>query len=74
MPRKGCTPDNVACEAFFGRLKVEFFYVHQWTESTMEQFVDELDAYIRWHNETRIKMSLGGRGPIEYRRDLGIAA
>ncbi|MEX0451806.1 IS3 family transposase, partial [Spiribacter sp. 218] len=31
-------------------------------------------AYIRWYNESRIKMSLGGRSPIEYRRDLGIAA
>jgi transposase InsO family protein/transposase-like protein len=74
MSRKGCTPDNAACEAFFGRLKVEFFYARQWTGTTMEQFIAELDAYIRWYNESRIKMSLGGRSPIEYRRDLGIAA
>ena len=26
MSRKGCTPDNAACEGFFGRLKTEFFY------------------------------------------------
>ena len=74
MSRKGCTPDNAACEAFFGRLKVEFFYARQWTGTTMEQFVAELDAYIRWYNESRIKMSLGGRSPIEYSQNLGIAA
>ncbi|KAF0284745.1 IS3 family transposase [Spiribacter roseus] len=74
MSRKGCTPDNAACEAFFGRLKVEFFYARQWTGTTMEQFIAERDAYVRWYNETRIKMSLGGRSPIEYRQALGIAA
>ena len=73
MSRKGCTPDNAACEAFFGRLKTEFFYPRQWAGVTMEQFMAELDGYIRWYNETRIKMSLGGRSPVEYRQGLGIA-
>ena len=73
MSRKGCTPDNAACEAFFGRLKTEFFYPRQWAGVTMEQFIAELDGYIRWYNETRIKMSLGGRSPVEYRQGLGIA-
>ena len=40
----------------------------------MEQFIAELDAYIRWYDETRFKMSLGGKSPVEYRLDLGIAA
>ena len=26
MSRKGCSPDNAACEGFFGRLKTEWFY------------------------------------------------
>lgn len=25
MSRKGCSPDNAACEGFFGRLKAEWF-------------------------------------------------
>lgn len=33
-----------------------------------------LDAYIRWYNEVRVKISLGSRSPVEYRRKLGIAA
>ena len=74
MSRKGCTSDNAACEAFFGRLKVEFFYSRQWVGVTMEQFIAELDAYIRWYNEGRIKMSLGGRSPVDYRLHLGNVA
>ncbi len=38
------------------------------------QFISTLDAYIRWHNDTRIKDSLGFRSPIEHRRGLGITA
>lgn len=74
MSRKGCTPDNAACEAFFGRLKNEFFYSKLWAGVSTEQFISELNGYIRWYNETRIKMSLGGMSPVEYRQSLGIAA
>jgi hypothetical protein len=34
-----------ACESFFGRLKTELFYPRDWTATTIEQFVKELDAY-----------------------------
>lgn len=74
MSRKGCTPDNAACEGFFGRLKVEFFYPRDWRGVSIESFIAQLDAYILWHNEKRIKQSLGMRSPMEYRADLGIAA
>lgn len=36
--------------------------------------VASVDAYIRWYNEGRIKISLGFRSPIEHRRNLGLAA
>jgi transposase InsO family protein len=74
MSRKGCSPDNAACEGFFGRLKTELFYARDWLSASIENFVAELDAYIRWYNEVRIKMSLGFRSPTEHRRKLGIAA
>ena len=28
---------------------------------------------MHWYNEERIKMSLGGMSPLEYRRSLGLA-
>ncbi|NTG18798.1 IS3 family transposase [Agrobacterium rhizogenes] len=72
MSRKGCSQDNAACEGFFGRLKTELFYPRDWKAITIEQFVAEVDAYIRWYNEKRIKISLGSLSPVEYRKSLGL--
>lgn len=72
MSRKGCSPDNAACEGFFGRLKTEMFYPRNWQSTSIEQFKQELDSYIRWYNERRIKMSLGALSPVEYRKSLGL--
>ena len=74
MSRKGCSPDNAACEGFFGRLKTELFYPRDWQTTTIEQFIQIVDAYIRWYNEKRIKISLGSLSPIEYRESLGLTA
>jgi transposase InsO family protein len=74
MSRKGCSPDNAACEGFFGRLKIEMFFARDWLSTTIEDFVAALDAYIRWYNDARIKRSLGFRSPAEHRRSLGLAA
>lgn len=74
MSRKGCSPDNAACEEFFDRLENGFFYSRNWLSTTIEDFTAELDAYIRWYNEARIKISLGARTPIEYRSSQGLAA
>lgn len=73
MSRKACSPDNAACEGFFGRLKNELFYARDWLNTTVDEFLAALDAYIRWYNEARIKVSLGSRSPVEYRKSLGIA-
>lgn len=74
MSRKGCSPDNAACEGFFGRLKTELFYPRNWQATTIEQFIEAVDSYIRWYNEKRIKISLGSLSPVEYRESLGLAA
>jgi transposase InsO family protein len=74
MSRKGYSPDDAACEGFFGRLKTELFYSRNWMSTTIEEFVAAVDSYIRWYNEERIKISLGFRSPIEHRRNLGLAA
>ena len=73
MSRKGCSPDNAACEGFFGRLKTELFYPRDWRATTIDQFIEIVDSYIRWYNEKRIKLSLGSLSPVEYRHSLGIA-
>jgi transposase InsO family protein len=74
MSKKGCSPDNSACEGFFGRLKNEMFYNRSWQDISIEQFVSVLNRYIQWYNEKRIKMSLGAMSPIDYRKSIGLAA
>lgn len=67
MSKKGCSPDNSACEGFFGRLKNEMFYKKDWKGVSTEDFIAKVDDYIHWYNEKRIKMSLGGLSPLEFR-------
>ena len=74
MSRKGCSPDNAACEGFFGRLKTELFYPRNWLDVTIEQFIQIVDSYIHWYIEKRIKISLGSLSPMEYRQRLEITA
>lgn len=74
MSKKGCSPDNAACEGLFGRVKNEFFYNQDWKDTTIEEFIQKLDEYLHWYNEKRIKKSLGYLSPIEYRRAIVLAA
>lgn len=74
MSRKACSPDNAACEGFFGRLKNEMFYNRKWIGVSIDEFVRILDDYIHWYNEKRIKQSLGGLSPLDYRRKMGLTA
>ena len=71
MSKKGCSPDNSACEGFFGRLKNEFFYGRSWLNQTVDEFIVDLDEYLHWYNEQRIKESLGYLSPKEYRISNG---
>lgn len=67
MSKKGCSPDNSACEGFFGRLKNEFFYNKNWNNCSVKEFISKLNNYINWYNNKRIKISLGSLSPMEYR-------
>ena len=74
MSAKGCSPDNAAMEGFFGRLKNEFFYYQDWSQTTLEEFIDRLDCYIHYYCFWRPKESLNWLSPYQYRLSLGIAA
>ena len=61
-------------EGYFGRLKIEFFYGCDWDGVMLEEFMEVLGAYLRWYRDVRLKSDLGYRSPMQYRRDLGLAA
>jgi transposase InsO family protein/transposase-like protein len=74
MSKKGCSPDNSACEGFFGRMKNEMYYDRDWKSKTVAELMEAIDSYIKWYNNKRIKKSLGGLSPVQYRQSLGLAA
>ena len=66
MSKKGCSPDNAACEGFFGRVKNEMFHNCSWAGVSVECFMGILDEYFNRYNEKRIKVFLGARSPLEF--------
>ena len=65
MSRKGNCYDNSVMENFFGVLKTEFFYNQSF--ASVEKFLEELDEYIEYYNNERIKVKLKGLSPIQFR-------
>ena len=72
MSKKACSPDNSACEGFFGHLKTEMFYGYNWDDYSIEDFIQEVDDYMNWYCTDRIKSTLGGLSPLDYRRSVGV--
>ena len=71
MSRKACSPDKAACEGFFGRLKNEMYFDIGWERQSVICLMSAVDDYINWYNRYRIKMTLGGRSPQQYRVVMG---
>lgn len=80
MSRKGHSPDNAACEGFFGRMKVEAFHPLVRAGAPVAEIFEALDRYMPWYNDGRLKTfkengkkvsceTIDGR-----RRRLGLAA
>lgn len=74
MSKKGCSPDNSACEGFFGRMKNEMFYYRSWQGVSIHALIEEVNRYMIWYRKSRIKLSLRAMSPIEFRQSLGFVA
>ena len=72
MSRKGNCYDNSVMENFFGILKSEFFYLR--TFSSIEEFKVELEKYIWYYNNKRIKSKLKGLSPVQFRIQSSLVA
>ncbi|MFR7760674.1 MAG: IS3 family transposase, partial [Peptoniphilus grossensis] len=56
MSRKGNCLDNSPMENFFGILKQEMYYGEDF--KSYDNLRNEIEKYIRWYNEDRIKTKL----------------
>ena len=72
MSRKGNCLDNAVMENFFGHLKSELFYLQKF--ASMEHFISELEKYIDYWNNRRIKVKLNGLSPVQYRTQFQLCA
>ena len=65
MSRKGNCLDNAIIENFFGILKSEMFYTQKF--KSIEHLKQEIEKYIIYYNNIRIKAKLNKMSPIKYR-------
>lgn len=65
MSRKGNCLDNSIMENFFGLLKTEMFYGHKFKDA--DHLITEIQNYIEYYNNDRIKLKLNGLSPVKYR-------
>ncbi|XOQ43645.1 MAG: Integrase catalytic domain-containing protein [Clostridium sp.] len=49
------------------------FYGRFWQGITVEDFMQQIEAYMVWYRDARIKISLGDLSPAEYRIKMGLA-
>ncbi len=52
-------------ENFFGILKQEMFYGVEFKD--YEELIKEIEKYIKWYNNDRIKTKLNGMSPVLFR-------
>ncbi|WP_128880646.1 IS3 family transposase [Shigella dysenteriae] len=67
MSRKGNCLDNAVMENFFGHLKEEIYYRRDYR--SVEELENAVNEYITYWNQKKIKLSLGGLSPVEYRTE-----
>ena len=72
MSRMGNCLDNSVMENFFGLLKTEMFYKHKFDSA--EQLINEIENYIDYYNNKRIKCKLKGLSPVQYRIQSSVVA
>ena len=79
MSRPGRSGDNAPAEGFFGTLKTEMFDGRDWAGVGLEEFRAEVDAYMAWYRDGRLKRFEEPGGGHRYetiagrRRRLGVA-
>lgn len=67
MSRKGNCLDNSPMENFFGKMKTEMFYGHEYEFKTLEQLQKAMEEYIEYYNNERIQVKLKGLTPCQAR-------
>ena len=68
MSRKGNCLDNSPMENFFGVMKNEMFYGHEYEFQSLDELEKAIVAYIEYYNNERIMEKTKGLPPVLYRQ------
>ena len=68
MSRKGNCLDNSPMENFFGIMKNEMFYGHEYEFKTLDELEKAMSEYINYYNSKRITEKTKGLSPLSYRQ------
>ena len=68
MSRKGNCLDNSPMENFFGVMKNEMFYGHEYEFKSLEDLEKAMIKYIKYYNNERIMEKTKGLSPLAYRQ------
>lgn len=68
MSRKGNCLDNSPMENFFGVMKNEMFYGHEYEFKSLEELEKAMIKYIEYYNKERIMEKTKGLSPLAYRQ------
>lgn len=68
MSRRGNCIDNAVVESFFGTIKSELFYLKKYT--CIQELKADIEGYIKYYNYDRIRLTLNGMSPVQYRAHL----
>lgn len=66
MSRRENCLGNSPMEKFFSLLKQEIYYGVKY--QSVQELIQELEEYIDWYNNRRIKEKLNGLSPVQYRK------
>ena len=72
MSRKGNCLDNSPMENFFGKMKNEMFYGHEYEFNTLEELEKVMVNYINYYNNERITEKTKGLSPLTYRQQSSV--
>ena len=67
MSRKGNCLDNCVMENFFGKMKNEMFYGHEYEFTSLDELELAMIDYINYYNTERIQVKLKGLTPCQAR-------
>lgn len=54
-------------------MKNKMFYGRSWQGVTLENFMQQIEEYMVWYRNERIKLSLGRLSPAEFRSNMGVS-